>query len=340
MNAVTEEVSSGSCNHQERPVTTVGKLFGALRLPVICAPMFIVSNPQMLIEQCKSGIVGSLPALNARPQGVLAEWLSLVTESLQAYQRDHPDRRVAPFAVNLVLRKLNDRLAPDLDVLEQFKVPLVITSLSSPAEVVKRVHAWGGVVFHDVTTARHARKAIDAGVDGLILVAAGAGGHAGGLSPFALLNEVRAFYDGPLVLAGSITNGRSILSAQVMGADYVYMGSRFIATQESSAVPEYKHTMVRSTATDIIYTPYFSGISANYLKPSIVAAGLDPDNLPANGAQPGDARSKRWKDIWGCGQGVGDINDIPAISDLVDRLCTEYEQTRNHWAQVLHLTST
>lgn len=312
-------------------MNAVRKLFSTLRLPVICAPMFIVSNPAMVISQCASGIVGSFPALNARPQSVLAEWLSLITESLKDFKRRYPSGHAAPFAVNLIIRKTNDRLALDLDVLEQFKVPMVITSLGSPVDVVRRVHAWGGVVFHDITTVRHARKAIEAGVDGLILVSAGAGGHAGALSPFALLNEVQKFYDGPVVLAGSITNGRSILSAQVMGADYVYMGSRFIATQESAAAPEYKNTIVGAQAADIIYTPYFSGISANYLKPSIVAAGLDPDNLPAPTIKPGEPKSKRWKDIWGCGQGVGDINDIPSTAELVDRLYAEYEQARNLW---------
>lgn len=312
-------------------MNAVGELFSALRLPVLCAPMFTVSNPATVVAQCESGIVGAFPALNARPQHVLAQWLSLITNSLKEFKQRHPDRPVAPFAVNLIIRKTNDRLLPDLAVLEQFKVPVVITSLGSPADIVKRVHGWGAVVFHDVTTARHARKAIEAGVDGLILVSAGAGGHAGTLSPFALLDEVRAFYDGPLVLAGAITNGRSILAAQVMGADYVYMGSRFIATRESSAVPEYKDAMVSAQAADIIYTPYFSGISANYLKSSIVAAGLDPDNLPAPSVKPGEGKSKRWKDIWGCGQGVGDIRDIPATSELVDRLHAEYQQARMLW---------
>lgn len=306
-----------------------------LRLPIICAPMFIISNPDMVIAQCKSGIVGSFPALNARPQAQLGAWLEQITTALTEHADQHPGQRVAPFAVNLVIRESNDRLWTDIDVLEQYKAPLIITSLASPAAVVKRVHAWGGLVLHDVTSARHARKAIEGGVDGLVLVSAGAGGHAGALSPFALLNEVRAFYNGPLVLAGAITNGRSILSAQVMGADYVYMGSRFIATRESGATPSYKDTIVSSSASDIIYTPYFSGISANYLKPSIVASGLDPDNLPTTTASPGQGRSKRWTDIWGCGQGVGDINDIPAIAELVDRLHDEYAQSRALWKKQL-----
>lgn len=309
----------------------VRKRLASLRLPVVCAPMFIVSNPDMVIAQCKSGIVGAFPALNARPQAELAIWLERITTALADHAEQSPGHCAAPFAVNLVIRESNDRLWADVDVLEQFRVPLVITSLASPAAVVKRVHAWGGLVLHDVTSARHARKAIGDGVDGLILVSAGAGGHAGALSPFALLNEVRAFYDGPLVLAGAITNGRSILSAQVMGADYVYMGSRFIATRESAAVPAYKDAIVSASASDIVYTPYFSGISANYLKPSIVASGLDPDNLPATTARPGQGRSKRWKDIWGCGQGAGDINDVPAIADLVDRLHHEYGEIRAHW---------
>ncbi|MBN9477545.1 MAG: 2-nitropropane dioxygenase [Bordetella sp. SCN 67-23] len=311
-----------------------GRLRAALRLPVICSPMFLVSNPETVIAQCSSGLVGACPALNARPQPELDVWLRRIADGLEAYRQRYPDARVGPHAVNLVVKMGNERLQADLASCARYEVPLVISSLGAPTDIVRVVHGYGGLVFHDVTSVRHARRALEAGVDGLILVCAGAGGHAGALSPFALLSEVRAFYDGPLVLAGAITDGASIFAAEVMGADLVYMGTRFIATQESSAVPAYKRMLVDSAAADIVYTPHFSGIPANYLKPSIAAAGLDPDRLPAVDAAAvraaGD-RHKRWKDIWGAGQGVGGIDDILPTAALVDRLAAEYDAARVRW---------
>ncbi len=300
-------------------------LLDGLRLPVLASPMFLVSNPAMVIAQCTSGIIGSFPVLNARPQEELAVWLQRIADALQA------DRAAggnpAPYAVNLVIRANSDRFEADLETCVAHRVPIVITSLGDPTRVAERVHAYGGLVLHDVTSARHARRALAGGADGLILVCAGAGGHAGALSPFALVNEVRRFFNGPIVLGGAISEGRSILAAQVLGADLVYMGTRFIATRESAAVDEYKAMLVQSTASDIVYTPHFSGIPANYLRPSIVNAGLDPDDLPvvdtAAVRAAGD-RQKRWKDIWGAGQGVGGIDNVPPVAELVDRLETEY----------------
>ena len=312
---------------------SVAELRACLRLPVVCSPMFIISNPKMVIEQCLSGIVGSFPALNARPQEELSVWLDEIETALSR-ARAAGKPHVAPFAVNLVMRRNNDRLAQDLDTCERHRVPILITSLGVDPDVVRRVHDYGGLVFHDVTTLRHARSALRAGVDGLILVCAGAGGHAGATSPFALVKEVRGEYDGPIILAGAISTGDSILAAQVMGADFVYMGTRFIATQEAGAVPEYKDMILASNAADILYTPYFSGIPANYLKASVVRAGLDPDNLagPAAGATgaPGD-RHRRWKDIWGAGQGAGSIHDLPPTAELVDRLEQEYHAACRSW---------
>lgn len=308
------------------------QLAAQLRLPAIASPMFIVSNPEMVIAQCQGGMVGTFPVLNARPQSELSVWLGQIEAALQA--AISAGQSVAPYGVNLVIRNNTERFGADLHTVVQHRVPLVITSLGNPTKVVAQVHAYGGLVLHDVTTVRHARRALEAGVDGLILVCAGAGGHAGTLSPFALLREIRAFYDGLVVLAGAISDGQSILAAQVMGADLVYMGTRFIATQESSAPPAYKQMLVEATATDIIYTPHFSGIAANYLKPSLVAAGLDPDHLPAvdtAAVRAAGERQKRWKDIWGAGQGVGNIHDIPSIASLVERLLTEYGQARQQW---------
>lgn len=312
------------------------QLRNRLTLPLIGSPMFIVSRPDLVVEQCLSGIVGSLPALNARPPETLDGWLSDVKARLAQAAEAEPARLIAPFAVNLIVHASNDRLGADLETCVRHQVPLIITSLRAPGDVVARVHDYGGLVFHDVTTVRHARKALEGGVDGLILVCAGAGGHAGTLSPFALLREVRAFYDGPLVLAGSISDGASILAAQAMGADLAYMGTRFIATQEANAAPEYKAMIQQSTATDIVYTPYFSGVPANYLKPSIQAAGLEPDNLPEReqAAVFGSGRTKAWRDIWSAGQGVGSITDAPAAADLIARLRAEYEEARERLARL------
>ena len=307
-------------------MSTVAQLKESLALPVIGSPMFLVSNPALVIAQCCAGIVGSFPALNARPQELLEQWVLEIEEGIARYRADHPGRKVAPYAVNLIVHQSNPRLEDDLEVCVRHRVPIVITSLHSPERVVERVHEYGGLVLHDVTTLRHARKAMAAGVDGLILVCAGAGGHAGALSPFALVNEVRAIYDGLLVLAGSITNGSGILAARAMGCDLAYMGTRFIATEESSAVPGYKQMIVDTTAADIIYTPFFTGVSGNYLKPSIAAAGLDPDNLSDGGRESMDvSKPKKWKDIWGSGQGVGNIVSILPAERIVAQLCEEYE---------------
>ena len=308
-------------------------LEGRLRLPVIGAPMFIVSGPELVLAQCKAGIVGAFPALNARPQEELDRWLTRIEAELAAYRTAHPRAVVAPFAVNQIVHASNSRLEADLEVCVAHRVPIVITSLRAPHAVVDRVHAYGGLVFHDVISVRHAEKALEGGVDGLILVCAGAGGHAGALSPFALVNEVRRFYAGTLILSGAITNGAGVLAAQAMGCDLAYLGTRFIATRESSAADRYKQMIVESSAADIAYTPFFSGVHGNYLKPSIRAAGLDPDNLPAAPAGPmnydrRDERPKAWKDIWGAGQGVGNIDSVLPVADLVGRLEQEYRGAR------------
>lgn len=302
-----------------------------LALPVIGAPMFIVSQPALVLAQCKAGIVGSFPALNARPKEVLDEWLAMLTEEIAAARRAEPARKVGPFAVNQIIHHSNDRLDHDLALCVKHKVPMVITSLRAPGEVVKEVHAYGGIVFHDVINVRHARKAIEAGVDGLILVAAGAGGHAGTLSPFALVAEVRRFWDGPIALSGVMTRGEQILAAQAMGADLAYMGTRFIPTVEANAVDGYKRMIVASSAEDVVYTPYFTGVNGNYLRPSIVAQGLDPDNLPPRDKTSmsfGSDRTKAWRDIWGVGQGVGSIDEILPAADVVARLKAEYRAAR------------
>lgn len=309
------------------------QLQGKLALPVVGSPMFIVSNPELVIAQCTSGIVGSFPALNARPKEELENWILRVKAALADYRTAHPGEVVAPFAVNQIVHHSNSRLEHDLEVSIRQEVPVIITSLRSPEVVVKRVHAYGGIVLHDVINVRHAQKALEAGVDGLILVCAGAGGHAGMLSPFALVNEVRQFYDGLLVLAGAITNGRGILAAQVMGCDLAYMGTRFIATHESNADDEYKRMIVGASATDILYTPYFSGVHGNYLKPSIRAAGLDPDNLPSADPSKMDfdrrvEKPKTWKAIWGAGQGVGNIREVIPAREVIARLRNEYESAK------------
>jgi len=297
-----------------------------LTLPVICAPMFIISNPDLVIAQCKSGIIGSFPALNARPKELLDEWLTRIKSELAA------DPNAAPFAVNQIIHPSNERLEHDMALCVKHEVPLIITSLSAPTQIVPHVHAYGGKVFHDVISVRHAEKALEAGVDGLILVCAGAGGHAGTLSPFALVGEIRKFYDGPIALSGSITNGQSILAAQAMGADFAYIGTRFIATQEANAVEAYKQAIVDSAAKDVVYTPYFTGVHGNYLTRSIVAAGLDPANLPVKDKTAmsfGGARdAKAWKDIWGAGQGVGTIDEVLPTTDLVARLKQEYRSAK------------
>jgi nitronate monooxygenase len=305
-----------------------------LTLPVIGSPLFIVSNPDLVLAQCKAGIVGSFPALNARPADQLEVWLERITRELADHKAAHPGAKVAPYAVNQIVHASNDRLQHDLDVCAKFKVPIVITSLRAPDEAIAAVHAWGGLVFHDVISVRHAHKALEAGVDGLILVCTGAGGHAGGLSPFALVSEVRRFYDGPVILSGAITRGEHILAAQAMGADLAYMGTRFIATPEANAVEAYKQMIVASGAKDIVHTNLFSGVHGNYLRGSIERAGLDPDNLPtadkskmAYGSS-GSARQKVWKDIWGAGQGVGSIDAVQPAAEVVAELQRGYAAAR------------
>ena len=308
-------------------------LAGHLRLPVIGAPMFIVSGPELVIAQCTAGIVGAFPALNARPQDALDRWLTRIETELDAYRSAHPDAKVAPFAVNQIVHGSNGRLEADLEVCVAHRVPIVITSLRAPNAVVDSVHAYGGLVFHDVISVRHAEKALEAGVDGLILVCAGAGGHAGTLSPFALVNEVRRFYAGTLILSGAITNGAGVLAAQAMGCDLAYLGTRFIATHEANAADAYKQMIVAGAAADIAYTPFFSGVHGSYLKPSIRAAGLDPDSLSATAAgkmnyDKREERPKAWKDIWSAGQGIGNIDAVLGVGELVERLEREYRAGR------------
>jgi nitronate monooxygenase len=305
-----------------------------LSLPVIAAPLFIVSGPALVIAQCRAGIVGSFPALNARPQEELEAWVVQIQEALAAAGPAPPYRRPAPFAVNLIVnRASNQRLDHDLAVCVRRRVPIVITSLGAPAEIADAVHGYGGIVLHDVISTRHAEKALQAGADGLILVCAGAGGHAGLLNPIAFTQEVRSFHDGPLILSGGISNGRAVFAARAMGADLAYIGTRFIATEEANAVPAYKQMILDSRAEDIVYTPHFSGIRANYLKGSVLAAGLDPDNLPLTGAEgryvAGPERPKAWSAIWGAGQGVGAIDDILPTASLVMRMVAEYHAARD-----------
>ncbi|MBW8637748.1 nitronate monooxygenase family protein [Hoeflea sp. WL0058] len=312
------------------------ELLKNLRLPVVGAPLFIISHPPLTLAQCKAGVVGSFPALNARPEAQLDEWLAEITEGLADHDARHPNRKAAPFAVNQIVHRSNKRLEHDLGLCEKYKVPIVISSLGAAPEVNQAVHAYGGIVLHDIINNRHAHSAINKGADGLIAVAAGAGGHAGALSPFALVQEIREWFDGPLLLSGAIANGRSILAAQAMGADLAYMGSAFIATNEARAVDAYKQMIVESNATDIVYSNYFTGVLGNYLKPSIIAAGLDPDNLPEadvtkmNFDQSQGA--KAWRDIWGSGQGVGAIKSVQSVADLVDRLEAEYLDARRSLA--------
>ena len=302
-----------------------------LALPAIAAPLFIISNPDLVIAQCKAGIVGSFPALNARPAAQLDEWLHRITEELAAWDRDHPEAPSAPFAVNQIVHRSNDRLEHDVELCVKYKVPVVITSLGAREDVFAAIHSYGGVVMHDVINQLFAHKAIEKGADGLIAVAAGAGGHAGQLSPFALVQEIRAWFDGPLALSGSIAKGDAILAAQAMGADFAYIGSAFIATKEANAAENYKQAIVDCGGEDIVYTNLFTGVHGNYLRPSIVNAGLDPDNLPVsdpskmNFGSGGNTGAKAWRDIWGCGQGIGAVDAVMPAGELVARLRAEYD---------------
>ena len=302
-----------------------------LSLPVIGSPLFIISNPKLVIEQCKAGVVGSMPALNARPAELLDEWLAEITETLAAYNKANPDKPAAPFAINQIVHKSNDRLEHDMQVCAKYKVPIIITSLGAREDVNQAVHAWGGVVLHDIINNKFAHKAIEKGADGLIAVAAGAGGHAGTKSPFALIQEIRQWFDGPLALSGSIASGGAVLAAQAMGADFGYIGSAFIATHEARASDAYKQAIVEGSSDDIVYSNLFTGVHGNYLAPSIRAAGMDPDNLPESDPSKmnfgGDAK-KAWKDIWGCGQGIGSIDAVTSTADLVAKLRSEYEAAR------------
>lgn len=299
--------------------------------PVIGSPLFIISNPKLVIEQCKAGIVGAMPALNARPASQLDEWLAEITETLAAYDAAHPEQPAAPFAINQIVHKSNDRLEHDMALCEKYKVPIVITSLGAREDVNQAVHGWGGVVLHDIINNTFAHKAIDKGADGLIAVAAGAGGHAGTKSPFALIQEIRQWFDGPLALSGSMATGSAVLAAQAMGADFAYIGSLFIATDEARASDAYKQCIVECTSDDIVYSNLFTGVHGNYLKPSIRAAGLDPDHLPESDPSTmnfGDGAKKAWKDIWGCGQGIGVVDAVRPAAEVVARLKREYAQAR------------
>ena len=302
-----------------------------MSLPVIGSPLFIISNPKLVIEQCKAGVVGSMPALNARPAELLDEWLAEITETLAAYNKANPDKPAAPFAINQIVHKSNDRLEHDMQVCAKYKVPIIITSLGAREDVNQAVHAWGGVVLHDIINNKFAHKAIEKGADGLIAVAAGAGGHAGTKSPFALIQEIRQWFDGPVALSGSIASGGAVLAAQAMGADFAYIGSAFIATHEARACEAYKQAIVDGNSDDIVYSTLFTGVHGNYLAPSIRAAGMDPDKLPESDPSKmnfgGDAK-KAWKDIWGCGQGIGAINAVTSTAELVARLRREYLEAR------------
>ncbi len=314
----------------------MSKLPGALArlpLPIIGAPLFIISIPKLVIAQCCAGVVGSMPALNARPASQLDEWLHEITEGLAAWDRAHPEQPAAPFAINQIVHKSNDRLEHDMMVCAKYKVPIVITSLGARTDVNDGVHSWGGVVMHDIINNFYARKAIEKGADGLIAVAAGAGGHAGTKSPFALIQEIREWFDGPLALSGSISTGGAVLASQAMGADFAYIGSAFIATDEARAAEAYKQCIVESNSDDIVYSSLFTGVHGNYLKPSIRNAGMDPDNLPESDPSKmnfggGDSAKKAWKDIWGCGQGIGAVKAVVPAAEMVARLKREYEAAR------------
>ena len=311
---------------------TLPAIFSKLRLPVVGAPLFIVSNPELVIAQCTAGIVGSFPALNARPQAQLDEWLQQITETLAAWDREHPDTPAAPYAVNQIVHRSNNRLEQDLATCAKYKVPITITSLGAREDLNTTVHGWGGITLHDIIDDRFARKAIDKGADGLIAVAAGAGGHAGTWSPFALIQEIRQWFDGPLCLSGAIATGGAVLAAQAAGADLAYIGSPFIATREARASDDYKQGIVDGRAADIVNSNLFTGIRGNYLRRSIVAAGLDPDNLPEGGTESmnfeGSDGAKAWRDIWGSGQGIGAIDAVVGAGELIERLKREYQAAR------------
>ncbi len=317
-----------------KPDMALPPLLDRLALPVIGSPLFIISSPELVIAQCKAGIVGSFPALNARPQALLDEWLHRITEELAAHNRDHPDRPAAPFAVNQIVHKSNDRLEADMATCAKWQVPIVITSLGAREDLNTAVHGWGGITLHDIIDDRFARKAIEKGADGLIAVATGAGGHAGRLSPFAIVQEIRQWFDGPLALSGAIANGGAVLAAQAMGADLAYIGSPFIATTEANAVDGYKQGIVEGRAADIVYSNLFTGVHGNYLRGSIVAAGMDPDNLPEGDlstmsfADGNSSKAKAWKDIWGSGQGIGAIGAVRPAADYVAQLIEEYRAAR------------
>eukprot|EP01031_Cornospumella_fuschlensis_P038410 gene38410-46679_t len=305
-----------------------------LPFPVIGSPLFIISNPKLVIAQCIAGVVGSMPALNARPAELLEDWLKEITETLAAYNAAHPDKPAAPFAINQIVHKSNDRLEHDMALCVKYKVPIIITSLGAREEINAAAHSYGGVVLHDIINNKHAHKAIEKGADGLIAVAAGAGGHAGVKSPFALIQEIRQWFDGPVALSGSISTGAAVLSAQAMGADFAYIGSAFIATEEARAAQEYKDAIVANDSDEIVYSNLFTGVHGNYLKKSIVAAGLDPEALPEadksamNFGSGSSSEAKAWRDIWGAGQGVGLMEDAPTVAELVGRLTAEYEGAR------------
>jgi len=310
-----------------------------LEIPVIGSPLFIVSGPELVIAQCKAGIVGSFPALNARPAHVLEEWITRIKGELGEYQAKHPEKKVAPFAVNQICHASNDRLMHDVEICTKLEVPVIITSLRPPEEIVTAAHSYGGVVFHDVINVKHAKKAAEQGVDGLILVCAGAGGHAGTLSPFALVREVKQWFKGTVILSGALSDGWGIAGALAMGADLAYLGTRFVATAEANADQSYKDHLVKYAADDIVYTNLFTGVHGNYLAPSVAAAGLDPHNLPEadkskmNFGSGGNMKQKAWKDIWGSGQGIGQIVDAPPVAELVDRLKREYVQACREFAE-------
>ena len=312
----------------------MSRLPGALShlpLPIIGSPLFIISNPQLVIEQCKAGVVGSMPALNARPSAQLEEWLIEITESLAAYNLAHPDQPAAPFAINQIVHKSNDRLEHDMAMCVKYKVPIIITSLGAREDINAAAHSYGGVVLHDIINNKHARKAIEKGADGLIAVAAGAGGHAGVKSPFALIQEIRQWFDGPIALSGAISSGGAVLAAQAMGADFAYIGSAFIATEEARASDAYKQAIVESDSDDIVYSNLFTGVHGNYLASSIRSAGMDPANLPESDPSQmnfGGDKNKAWKDIWGCGQGIGAVSKVQTTAAYVAQLRREYDDAR------------